>query len=57
MSYLCINIVDIRLIFNFDSPNSRTFVTDCHISDFGINFARIKVRYGIYVKTERRKEV
>ena len=30
---------------------------NCHISDFGINFARIKVRYGIYVKTERRKEV
>lgn len=57
MSYLYIKIVGIRHTFNLDSPNSRTFVTNCHISDFGINFARIKVRYGIYVKTERRKEV
>lgn len=57
MSYLCVKIAANRQIFNFDSLNSQTFATNYHVSDFGINFARTKVCYGIYVKTERRKEV
>lgn len=57
MSYLHEKIVVNWHDINFDSLNSQTFATNCHIFDFGINFARTKVRYGIYVKTERRKEV
>lgn len=57
MSYLYkINVIN-RHNFNFSLPNSQIFATKCHISDFGVNFARTEVCYGIYVKTEHRKEV
>lgn len=57
MSYLRIRIAISRHVFNFDSLNSQTIATNCHVSDFEITFARTKVCYGIYVKTEHRKEV
>lgn len=57
MSHLCVKIAINRQDFNLNSLDSQTIATNCHISDFGINFARTKVCYGIYVKTERRKEV
>lgn len=57
MSYLRIKIAINRHVFNFGSLNSQTLATNCHIPDLGMTFARTKVWYGIYVKTERRKEV
>lgn len=57
MSYLRIKIAINRHIFNFSSLNSQTLATNCRIPELGMTFARTKVWYGIYVKTERRKEV
>lgn len=57
MSYLRIKIAINRHIFNFGLLNSQTLATNYHIPDLGMTFARTKVWYGIYVKTERRKEV
>lgn len=57
MSYLRIKIAINRHIFNFSLLNSQTLATNCRIPELGMTFARTKVWYGIYVKTERRKEV
>ena len=57
MSYLRIKIAINRHVFNFGSLNSQTLATNCRIPDLGMTFAKTKVWYGIYVKTERRKEV
>lgn len=57
MSHLYEKIATNRHNFNFNLLNSQTFATNCCISDFGVNFARTEVCYGIYVKTEHRKEV
>lgn len=57
MSYLRIKTAINRHTFNFGSLNSQTLAINCRIPDLGMTFARTKVWYGIYVKTERRKEV